>query len=228
MLNKKETAEEAAMFFYETEEFRAVIDKCSEELFLRNVCSKYHYRSEDMEQMRQIALMLQEIIKKEALFLHTFKEGEDESLDSVVMTLGEGIDRLQDSFSETGELTSAYMVEILSGEILLLAYTAYNEYMAKTTPYHVARYCFPGSEKDYPLTELPQLLLRVEAPVICNESCCMIPRQSVAFFAQLTKEEKVRCRGICMDCKRMDCPNRINGERLLPYGYARILGKEFL
>lgn len=214
------------MFFYESEVFLAVTERCREEAFLEKVAEKYHYRREDREQIRQIAGIMQDMIRREGALQHNFKESE--LLDEVVITLGGEIDRLQDRYSKKGELSSAYMIEILSGEILLLTYAAYNEYVAEKTPYHVARYYFPGSEKDYPLTVLPGLLLRTGSAVTCNESCCMLPKQSVAFLARFTKEDKVQCRGICMDCTRKDCPNRSGRERLLPYGYARIFGKELL
>ena len=215
------------MFFRDQEEFRKVIDRCVEEEFLRGVGDKYHYLPEDRERMRQTALVMQGIIEKEAFFQHALKEGE-KLFDSVVISLGEGIDRLQDAYSEKGELTSAYMVEILAGELLLIAYTAYNQYMERTTDCHVARYYFPGSEKEYPLTMISSILSRLSTPVICNECYCMIPKQSVAFLALLTKDKSVRCPGICVGCGRKDCPNSSHRERPLPYGYARILGKEFI
>lgn len=215
------------MFFREQKEFRQVIDQCVEGKFLESVCEKYHYLPEDGEQMRQTALAMQGIIQKEAFFQHGLKEGE-KLFDSVVISLGEGIDRLQDDYSEKGELTSAYMVEILAGEILLIAYTAYNQYMERTTDCHVARYYFPGSEKEYPLTMISSMLSELNASVSCNESYCMIPKQSVAFLTLLTKDKSVRCPGICVGCGRKDCPNSTHRERPLPYGYARILGKEFV
>lgn len=215
------------MFFREQKEFRQVIDQCVEGKFLESVCEKYHYLPEDGEQMRQTALAMKGIIEKEAFFQHGLKEGE-KLFDSVVISLGEGIDRLQDDYSEKGELTSAYMVEILAGEILLISYTAYNQYMERTSDCHVARYYFPGSEKEYPLTMISSMLSELNASVSCNESYCMIPKQSVAFLALLTKDKSVRCPGICLACGRKDCPNSTHRERPLPYGYARILGKEFV
>ena len=215
------------MFFREQEEFGKVIEKCVEEEFLRGICEKYHYLPEDREQLRQTAVAMQSIIRKESFWQHGLKKGETLP-DCVVISLGEGIDRLQDTYSEKGELTSAYMVEILAGEILLLTYTAYNAYMERTTDYHVARYFFPGSEKEYPMTMLPKMLAQMDAGIVCNESFCMMPKQSVAFFALLTKDRNIKCRGICVDCGRKDCPNSTHKERPLPYGYARILGKEFV
>lgn len=216
------------MFYHDRQEFAEVIGKCTTEDFLKKVCSKYHYLPEDMEQMKQVSSAMQEIIREEASWQHTFLEEMGTLLDGVVMTLGQGIDHLQDSYSSKGDLSSAYMTEVLSGEILLLAYVAYNQYMAGTTPYYVARYYFLGSEEKFPLTMLPKLLSDMRSSVTCNESFCMIPKQSVAFLAQLTEEKDVQCAGICMDCTRKDCPNRSGGERLLPYGYARIFGKELL
>lgn len=223
------------MFFREAKVFCNVIDNCIKDSFLDKVCKKYHYLPEDKEQMKQTALAMQGIIKEQALWQHNFSERAEGMMDGVVMTLGEGLDRLQESYEAAGKFSAEYMIEILSGEILLLAYEAYNCFMAENTPYHVARYYFPGSDRNYPLTMLPELLKELSVSVACNESYCMIPKKSVAFFALLTEEKNIQCRGICMDCGRSDCPNKAGDFAAgmkkadpLPYGYARIFGKEFL
>lgn len=245
------------MLFRETKFFCDVIDNCIEEDFLQKVCEKYHYQPEDREGMKQTALAMQDSIREQALWRHSYSPEKGNRLDGVVMTLGEGIDRLQEGCAAAGEFWTEYLIEILSGELLLLFYEAYNRFMEETTPYHVARYHFPGSEKEYPLAMVPELLKELSAPIACNESYCMIPGKSVAFFALLTKDKRVRCAGICGNCGRKDCLGKaavdtengggcqspagsgqagfpglraagIKKEGPLPYGYARILGKEFI
>ena len=170
------------------------------------------------------------------------------------MTLGAGVDELQGAYLEEGKLTEAYMVEVLGSEILLLAYTTYNTFVAENTDAVVKRYYFLGTgEKvvlkgnpgkgdsetdaqalDLRLEALPGILERSGLPVTCTEGYCMLPKKSVAFYAELTKDKAAACEGICMGCGREDCPNRMTAgnrtqgnrtlDRPLTYGYARILG----
>ena len=170
------------------------------------------------------------------------------------MTLGAGVDELQEAYLAEGKLTEAYMVEVLGSEILLLAYTTYNTFVAENTDAVVKRYYFLGTgEKvvlkgnpgkgdseadaqalDLRLEALPGILERSGLPVTCTEGYCMLPKKSVAFYAELTKDKAVSCEGICMGCGREDCPNRMavrnhtqgnrTLDRPLTYGYARILG----
>lgn len=65
----------------------------------------------------------------------------------------------------------------------------------------------------------------------------MIPKKSVVFYAELTKDPFTKCAGICLGCGRRDCPNRMEEkenfplrfadmtDRPLSYGYARIFPK---
>lgn len=81
------------------------------------------------------------------------------------------------------------------------------------------------------------LLQKLALPVTCNTAYCMIPKKSVVFYAELTKDPFTKCAGICLGCGRRDCPNRMEEkenfplrfadmtDRPLSYGYARIFPK---
>ncbi|MBE5862034.1 MAG: hypothetical protein E7295_04200 [Lachnospiraceae bacterium] len=192
----------------------------------------------------------------------------DAGVRAVVMTLGAGVDQLQEDMLAAGKLTEAYMVEVLGSEILLLAYSALNAWVKEHTDFVVKRYYFLGvgeyvtiyeADQDgmgggheaedhktarthtetaarisLELATLPDMLERSGLPVTCTEGYCMMPKKSVAFYAELTKDRTVTCEGICMGCGRKDCPNRMDAlertrgnrtlDRPLTYGYARILG----
>lgn len=136
----------------------------------------------------------------------------------VCVTLGPGVDALQESYLQQGLLTEAYMVENLAGELLLRAYPLWNEWVvSQGSPekeLHVRRYHFPGSEDGCPLEKLPELLKKLDIPVTCTEAYCLLPKKSVAFYAELTRERNVRCEGICVGCGRKDCPNRMEREEI--------------
>lgn len=162
---------------------------------------------------------------------------QDTVYEDVVMSLGSGIDALQDQYSSQGMLSRSYMLEVLASEFLLRGYEAYNRYIEINTDMHVAKYHFLGSEDSVLLEELPKLLAGTSGRVTCNEALCMIPKKSVAFVAELTRDENVRCEGICVGCRNRHCTNRVeeNSEagrmaaRMtdlpLTYGYGRIFGR---
>ena len=68
----------------------------------------------------------------------------DAGVRAVVMTLGAGVDQLQEEMLAAGKLTEAYMVEVLGSEILLLAYSALNTWVKEHTDFVVKRYYFLG------------------------------------------------------------------------------------
>ena len=156
----------------------------------------------------------------------------------VAMTLGEGVDALQEHLSEEGELTRCYMAEALGNELLLEAYASFHQWVEKSQGrgVHVARYHFYGGEEALPLEKMREALMELgQDAVTCNDCFCLRPKKSVVFVAELTADPAVACQGICVGCDRKDCPNRVEKSEeaairwpdlpmgALPYGYARIL-----
>ncbi|MCM1542425.1 MAG: hypothetical protein NC121_14360 [Blautia sp.] len=227
-----------AAFFAET------LDEFLTPAFLEKVCGKFHYAEEQLSELQAAAEEMLPLMREEAFWesRRAFPgkpcrtEAPDAEFAYVVMSLGKGIDRLQESYSEKGLLTQSYMIEVLAGELLLKGYDAYNRYVRKSTDLHVARYHFPGSEEAFPLEMLPKLLGELTQDVTCNSAFCMAPKKSVAFVSELTRDENVRCQGICVGCGNLHCPNRVAdddsarkqlaraADMPLTYGYSRIFG----
>ena len=270
--------------------FQKITEECKKTGFLETVLEKAHYAPEDRELLWSVLEQVLQCMEGEACWsakaIDTRASGaRKESCDkkavgvkaigageagvqAVVMTLGAGVDQLQEEMLVAGKLTEAYMVEVLGSEILLLAYTAFNTWVKEHTDFVVKRYYFLGMGEyvtirkvdqddmvgeqegennklarihtetvdriSLELATLPDMLKRSGLPVTCTEGYCMLPKKSVAFYAELTRDKAVICEGICMGCGRKDCPNRMEvGERTrgnrtldrpLTYGYARILG----
>lgn len=258
-----------AVFFRDVDRFRVMIEKCADAEFLQNICLKYHYAQEEIPILQKAAERMRSSMLEEAAFEYHIlpekgvclpdseskkkmgqelqekaeQEKAQEKIAEAVITLGSGVDILQEEYTKQGLLSESYMVEVLGSEVLLQSYGAYNQWVADHTDFHVARYFFLGSEEAgdtfCSLHKLPEILGHMGLTVTCNESYCMLPRKSVAFYALLTKDSEVQCQGICVGCGSRDCPNRISRavlrrlpadmtDRPLTYGYARILGKEFL
>lgn len=225
--------------------FTEIQKLCRDHAFLHSVMKKYHYAEEEYPVMQQIAEEMLPYIKTEAGWQDSNLEetfpGREQSFLAVGITLGRGIDELQEKYLRDGLLTESYMIEVLSSELLLKSYRAYTEWVAAHRDLHVARLHFLGADKKsdsrLQLENLPILLQELQLPVTCNEAYCMIPKKSVVFYAELTKDAFTKCAGICLGCSRRDCPNRMEEkenfplrfadmtDRPLSYGYARIFSK---
>ena len=172
--------------------FSEITALCRDEQFLHSVMKKYHYDPEEYPNLKQIAGQMMPCLETEAGwqdtdFEETFPAGERSFL-AVGITLGKGIDDLQEKYLRDGHLTESYMIEVLSSELLLKSYQAYTKWVAGHRDLHVARLHFLGTEGTPGLENLPALLRKLQLPVTCNEAYCMIPKKSVAFYAELTKD----------------------------------------
>ncbi|MCM1253342.1 MAG: hypothetical protein NC321_11015 [Clostridium sp.] len=225
--------------------FPDVLDEFLSPDFLANMCEKFHYEETQIPELREVAGEMLPLMRGEAFWergkIRPDKQEEYQDgasvYENVVMSLGAGLDDLQDSYSGKGLLSQSYMLEVLASELLLKGYDAYNRYIKENTDWHVARYHFPGGEEKFPLDMLPRLLEEAGGKVSCNTAFCMLPKKSVAFVAELTQDEKVQCGAVCIGCQNTRCQNRIEDgspehrriasmtDMPLPYGYSRIFGK---
>ncbi len=186
--------------------------------FLENVYGKYHYGEAQRAELQAVAEAMLPLMRREAFWerrgfpagKRRFTEnGDGVMFEKAVISLGGGIDRLQEGYSEREMLSRSYMIEALASEVLLQSYEAYNRYVREHTKLHVARYHFPGSEEAFPLEILPGLLKELTDQITCNAAFCMQPQKSVVFISELTRDEKVHCGGICAGCDSAHCPNRV-------------------
>ncbi len=218
--------------------FTDLQDHFASHAFLEKVCTRFHYEETRMEELRAVVEEMRPLLSEEAFWESGRADaGQKIPYERVVISLGAGVDALQERYADQGLLSECYMLEALAGELLMQSYGAYNRYVEAATDLHVARYHFPGSEDAWPVEMLPKLLDGLTKRVVCNAAYCLLPKKSVVFIAELTKEEGVRCEGICAGCHHPDCPNRAADDfqerrklaRMadipLGYGYSRIFGK---
>lgn len=228
--------------------FETLTECMTEELFLREFSKKYYYEEPQLPALAAVAASMQKsIVRDVQAGLAGWSCQGDGGIQSgvpdgnnsapecgVCITLGPGIDALQEDYLQQGLLSEAYMVETLASELLLKAYPQWNDWVAAQGKYHVRRYHFLGSEVKYSLEGLPKLLKELEVPVSCTPAYCMLPKKSVAFYAELTEEQDVSCEGICAGCGNQNCPNRMEKGRMghatdmtdrpFTYGYRQIFG----
>ena len=220
--------------------FPSLLDEFISLDFLAKTQKKFHFVEEQTAQIRTVAEEMLPLIQEEGFWIrkaYSLKNRqfvkESDGYDCVAVSLGHGVDLLQESYCEKGLLSESYIVEVLAGELLMQAYDTYNRYILEHTAQHVARYHFPGSEADFPLEMLPGLLENLTGEIVCNDAFCMQPKKSVVFISELTEDAHVLCKGICIGCGSTSCPNRVEENDLirrrmtdmpLTYGYSRIFG----
>lgn len=197
--------------------FPKLLDEFISTDFLKKVRAKYHFDEEQTAQIQTAAEEMLPKMRKEAFWIRqeSFSKTEwpskdtDATYENVAISLGNGVDLLQESYCEKGLLLESYIVEVLASELLMRGYDAYNRYVMEYTPYHVARYHFPGSEETLPLEMLPRILNDLTQKISCNSAFCMQPKKSVVFIAELTQDDSIFCKGICVGCSNTACPNRV-------------------
>lgn len=195
--------------------FSEILDEFLTGNFLMEVRKKYHYGETQVFEFQAVAEEMLPLVRAEAFWArkrYCFENRKrtkqsDTRYEKVVMSLGNGVDHLQENYMERGLLSESYMVEVLASELLLQGYAAYNNFIQKNTGWHVARYHFFGSEDEFPLTMLPKLLKEWSQQIQCNAAFYMQPQKSAAFIAELTQKE-VQCEGICAGCQSSSCPGR--------------------
>jgi hypothetical protein len=114
--------------------FSEITALCRDEQFLHSVMEKYHYSSEEYPNLKRLAGEMIPCLETEAGWQdREIKEtfpGRDQSFLAVGITLGNGIDALQEKYLQNEFLTESYMIEVLSSELLLKSYQAYTKWVA--------------------------------------------------------------------------------------------------
>lgn len=201
--------------------FNDLLEEFLTPAFLGEVRQKFHFGESDEREIRAVAEEMLPLMRKEAFWerkgpfrkeQHKAGNG-DATYELVAMSLGKGVDSLQESYHKKDLLLQSYMLEVLAGELLMRGYRAYRCYIRKSVGWHVSRYHFLGSEEGFPLELLPYLLNVLTQQISCNSAFCMLPQKSVVFVSELSKDEKVKCKDICDECNNMNCPNRKNNIR---------------
>ncbi|MGN0368047.1 MAG: hypothetical protein ACI4EK_04630 [Wujia sp.] len=192
------------------------------ELFLDKVIHKYHFQSEDKEQMRTLYAQMREVMSPCAIYRINNRMRHIPLIDNsptavTALTLGDGVDELQEILMRKSALSECYMIDCMANELLLQLYTEFNKLYPKFHRRYVQRYLFVGD--DIPMTKMQELLLDIDAKeeITANEYGVLQPTKSVVFFAILSDNPSTRCEGICMNCHNEQCENRMQEEKqMLP------------
>lgn len=149
--------------------------KQDRERFIKEIINKYHFEPEAEDDIISVYEKMQSCMKPYAVYRMNQRDTGIKDIDSrqsaiVAMTLGKGIDSLEEQLTDAGKLDEAYILECIAAELLLTMYGDFNKEYAKFHRRYVERYVFIGEE--IPATEVPKLLKEVkgvkEAANTCN------------------------------------------------------------
>lgn len=221
---------------------RMTVEQPNREVFIERVIAKYHFSLENADTLLSVYDKVRSYMAPYAAYrINNHMRGvaliDDHPSAIVAMTLGEGVDRLQEYYDREHALEESYMVECIANELLLLMYAEFNRSYPKFHRRYVKRYVFVGDE--IPLDSMCGLLeeiygkpdkksgnpaegqepmaqgLQSESQIIANAYGVLSPSKSVVFFAILSENPGTQCQGICMNCGNLECENRMQEKRQL-------------
>lgn len=197
---------------------REPLKLCLAEDVYRHIVARYHFRETDEKQLCGLA---EELIRVAAPALYCAPCGlEKESRLAVLVTLGAGVDDLQDSYLTRERLTEGYMIECIAMELLQNAYEQAAEKIYSRYGRWISGFDFVGEA--VPIEQMEELLRLLEPEEIsCNQAYMLSPKKSAAFYTTLTDKRQSACCDVCESCGNISCAYR---KRNLTYGYQRIFG----
>lgn len=261
-------------------EYKRITLKLNRKL-IDKVAKHYHFLEQDMEELQALYQAMFPLVCAEAFYIWnpvidvtkqveargdaTLQEAAikdvkikgaavNEDVQALVfLSLGKGIDELQDLYMESKCLQEAYMIECIGLELLTEAYEEFVKHVQMETHKWAKKMDFVGD--NYPIEELPNLYAQVftEPGLISySEHFVLNPRKSVVFFLPMSEERTtINPCHVCSQCKNVECmfrqeltDNTDNGNAIIEnkgskivsqprrpnniysYGYQRFFGSQ--
>ena len=122
-------------------------------LLTARTLARYHFPEDEREQLKQLCTRLKDTCSDQiSCRFAACPEKEDRLAAS--MTLGKGVDELQEKLQKQDMLLESYMVETLAGEALMEAYSRFHAEIHRRTGWFVKQMSFLGSSSE-PIEQLP-------------------------------------------------------------------------
>lgn len=183
------------------------------------ILSRYHFEKGNEGQIRALTDRLLSVAVP-ALYYGPLDAEEQRRL-AVLVTLGAGVDELQDAYMQEGRLGESYMVECIAMELLGNAYEQSAERIHDRYGLWLGRFDFLGSSS--PIEEMQRLFAILEPQdVSYNQAYMLTPKKTVAFYADLKEKRQESYCNQCDSCRNTKCAHR---KAHLTYGYQQIFGK---
>lgn len=198
-----------------------------DEADMRELMKTYHFESSQRDVLERVYQSLQKEMQPEADLRFADEKvcseipfiGEEHSIIGTV-TLGDGIDKLLQTYYQANRVLEAYAADCLSMELLRKGYTQFEQLVHAECGQWPEKYEFIGDK--YPLDTIPQLLSCLpETAIRANSAYALFPGKSVLFVAGLSKERKGCALRLCEECDAKHCANK---KRARNYGEMQIFG----
>lgn len=195
---------------------REKLEPYIEEESYGQILSRYHFRESDEARIRALAKRV--LLAAEPLLYYAPRSLEEQSGLAVLVTLGAGVDDLQNACTEEGRLSESYMIECIAMELLGNAYEQSAEKIYDHYGQWISGFAFLGSA--VPIQEM-ETLFRILKPqeIFYNQAYMLTPKKTVAFYTTLTgKRQEAYCNQ-CESCGNTKCAHR---KAHFTYGYQQI------
>lgn len=174
-----------------------------EEKQYEDMIRRYHFWERDLVRLREMGRMTQEASSSEVYF----EVSEDGKRVPVIVTLGSGVDKLQERYMERVRMTESYMIECVAMELLENAYGQIAECIYACTGMWMSGIDFLGDK--IPLGSMEEIFQRLKPQrIMYNQAYMLTPRKTVVFFTDLCMECRDGYRNVCTDCGNISCINR--------------------
>ncbi|MEE1027134.1 MAG: hypothetical protein UH211_00440 [Agathobacter sp.] len=204
------------------------LDKKDFDIFL----DRYHFSKGDIDDVKSLYKAINPLIAAEA-FYSMDNSNIDVAIDDFAtcfITLGFGIDSIQDVYIEQELVMESYIIDCLASELLSKAYTAFIDLFEKKTGKFVSKIDFLGDK--YPIELVEKIYQNIKPEKIkYNKSFQLIPSKTVSMLLSLSNSKSnFDVCNTCATCKNRDCSMRkepyvVNvGQNTSTYGYMAIFG----
>lgn len=185
----------------------------------RQILSRYHFHSTEEAEIRFLTERLLQTASPVVYFGRKVPEGESRL--AVLVTLGIGVDNLQETYTARGELMESYMIECIAMELLKNAYEQAADIIYSHCGLWMGGFDFLGDT--VPLEKMEEVFAILKPEEISyNQAYMLTPKKTVAFYTTLTDSRKAAYCNVCSTCSHTKCVHRRGN---LTYGYQRIYGE---
>ena len=176
----------------------------------KRMAARYHFEDTQLYRIHILYEALLPVLKAEAYYeIVQPDNGEEGALALCAVTLGNGIDRMQEDCGGSQSIMDDYILECLGSTLLEKAYAELGEVLFGESGLFFESFLFPGS--DLELEWIAKILDRLSeegraVPISYNREFVLLPKKSVVFIGRLGKKG-ADC-GVCASCPRADCESR--------------------
>lgn len=180
--------------------------------------SHYHFQEQEEALLRTLAEQLYQ--RTDAAVYFAPKSPQEETRLAVLVTLGAGVDEVQEEYTTAGHLLEAYMIECIAMELLKNAYEQAAEIIYDHYGSWMNGFDFLGDR--IPLEKMEEMFRILEPEEISyNQAYMLTPKKTAAFYTTLTDSRTAAFCDLCSACSHTRCVHRKGN---LTYGYQRIFG----